>query len=121
MAKILVADDSAFMRTILMDILKEGGYADIIEGETGIEAVEKFDSEKPDLVLMDIVMPELSGIEALKQIMTADANAKIVVITAAGSEAKRAEATKSGARHFIAKPFKKEDVLETVNKLVGGA
>lgn len=118
MAKILVVDDSAFMRKILITTLKKEGYENIVEGENGIEAVEKYKTESPDLVLLDVVMEKKEGIDALKEIMAADASAKVVMVTAVGQEQMVREAMSSGAKGYIVKPFNTEKVIETVNGIL---
>lgn len=119
MAKIMVADDSAFMRKIVINILSKEGYKDIVEAANGEETVEKFNSEKPDLVLLDIIMEKKDGIEAMKDIMAADGNAKVVMVSAVGQEQMVKEAMKLGAQDFIVKPFDEKKVAETVKKVLG--
>jgi two-component system chemotaxis response regulator CheY len=116
-AKILIVDDSAFMRMMLKDILGNNGH-EIAEAENGKAGVEKYSQFKPDLVAMDIVMPEVTGIEAVRKIMQTDPDASIVMISALGQEAMVKEALEAGAKDFIVKPFKKEKVIETVNRLL---
>ena len=115
MAKILIADDSQFMRTNLKDILKGEGH-EIIESADGKEALEKFEAEKPDLTLLDIIMPEVDGMEVLKKI---GKEAKIIVISAVGQEKMVDEAKNFGALDYIVKPFENEKVLEIVKKVLG--
>ena len=112
MSKILIADDSSFMRNVLKDILSKEGHT-LIEAENGKEALAKFDAEKPNLVLLDIIMPEMDGIEVLKKI---GATAKVVVISAVGQEKMVEEAKKLGALDYIVKPFENAQVLEAVKK-----
>ncbi|MCI8490626.1 MAG: response regulator [Lachnospiraceae bacterium] len=120
MAKnILVCDDAAFMRMMIKDILTKNGYNVVGEAENGAKAVEKYNDAKPDLVLMDITMPEMDGIQALKKIKEADANAKVVMCSAMGQQAMVIEAIQSGAKDFIVKPFQAERVLEAVKKVIG--
>ena len=119
MVKILVVDDSAFMRKILINTLKKEDYNDIVEGENGVEAVEKYKSEKPDLVLLDVVMEKKEGIDALKEIMAIDVTAKVIMVTAVGQEQMVREAMSSGAKGYIVKPFNAEKVIETVKELLG--
>lgn len=114
--KILTADDSAFMRKVLIDILTDAGYDNIIEAENGKQALEKYKSESPDLILLDIVMPEIDGIETLKQI---GKSAKVIMITAVGQESIMDDAKANGALGYIIKPFDKEKVIEEVKKVVG--
>ena len=116
MAKsILICDDAAFMRMMIKDILTKNGYAIAGEAENGAKAVEKYNETKPDLVLMDITMPEMDGIQALKKIKEADANAAVIMCSAMG-QAMVIEAIQSGAKDFIVKPFQAERVLELLKK-----
>ena len=120
MAKsILICDDAAFMRMMIKDILVKNGYNIAGEAENGVKAVEKYQETKPDLVLMDITMPEMDGIQALKKIKAIDANASVVMCSAMGQQAMVIEAIQSGAKDFIVKPFQADRVLEAVQKVVG--
>ena len=120
MAKnILVCDDAAFMRMMIKDILTKNGYTVAGEAENGIKAVEKYIELKPDLVLMDITMPEMDGIQALKKIKEADAAASVIVCSAMGQQAMVIESIQSGAKDFIVKPFQADRVIEAVKKVVG--
>ncbi len=120
MAKnILICDDAAFMRMMIKDILTKNGYNIAGEAENGAKAVEKYVETKPDLVLMDITMPEMDGIQALKKIKEEDANACVIMCSAMGQQAMVIEAIQSGAKDFIVKPFQAERVLEAVKKVVG--
>lgn len=119
MAKILVVDDAAFMRMMVKDTLTKNGYTDLEEAGDGAQALEKYKSIKPDLVIMDITMPNMDGLEALKAIRAEDPSASVVMCSAMGQEAMVIEAIKSGAKDFIVKPFKPERVLKTVTSLVG--
>jgi len=120
MAKnILVCDDAAFMRMMIKDILIKNGYNVAGEAEDGRKAIDKYRELSPDLVLMDITMPEMDGIEALKEIMRIDANAKVVMCSAMGQQIMIDESVQFGAKGFITKPFRPEDVLETVKKVIG--
>ena len=114
MAKILLVDDAAFMRKVVKDGLSKAGYTDLHEAVDGADAVEKYNTLKPDLVLMDITMPNMDGLEALKAIRAADANANVVMCSAMGQET-----MVIGAKDFIVKPFKIERVLKTVTSIVG--
>lgn len=103
---ILIVDDSLFMRRMLKNILVEANYAVIIEAENGIEAIEKYKIFSPEIVLMDVTMPELNGVEALKEIIKIDRNAKVIMCTALGGQkAIIQESIKNGARDFIVKPY----------------
>jgi two-component system chemotaxis response regulator CheY len=120
MAKsVLICDDAAFMRMMIKDILTKNGYEIAGEAENGVKAVEKYDETKPDLVLMDITMPEMDGIEALKKIKESDGNANIIMCSAMGQQAMVIEAIQSGAKDFIVKPFQADRVLEAVKKVIG--
>ena len=119
MAKILIVDDAAFMRMMIKDILSKNGYTVAGEAENGVKAVEKYNELKPDLVLMDITMPEMDGIQALKNIKAADGAAKVIMCSAMGQQAMVIESIQAGAKDFIVKPFQAERVLEAVKKVVG--
>ena len=119
MAKnILICDDAAFMRMMIKDILTKNGYNIAGEAENGAKAVEKYAELKPDLVLMDITMPEMDGIEALKKIKETDPNAAVIMCSAMGQQAMVIESIQSGAKDFIVKPFQADRVLEAVRKLL---
>ena len=120
MAKnILICDDAAFMRMMIKDILTKNGYTVAGEAENGLKAVEKYAELKPDLVLMDITMPEMDGIQALKKIKSTDPAASVIMCSAMGQQAMVIEAIQSGAKDFIVKPFQADRVLEAVKKVVG--
>ena len=120
MAKnILICDDAAFMRMMIKDILTKNGYTVVGEAENGAKAVEKYAELKPDLVLMDITMPEMDGIQALKKIKEADPSATVNMCSAMGQQAMVIESIQSGAKDFIVKPFQADRVLEAVRKVVG--
>lgn len=120
MAKnILICDDAAFMRMMIKDILTKNGYNVVGEAENGAKAVEKYAETTPDLVLMDITMPEMDGIQALKAIKAKDPNAKIIMCSAMGQQAMVIESIQSGARDFIVKPFQADRVIDAVKKVVG--
>ena len=114
--KILVSDDSAFMRSIIKNILTQSGITDITEAVDGADAVKKYGEIKPNLVFMDIMMPNMTGLEALKAIMATDPNAKIVMCTSVGQEKVVQEAVETGATDFVTKPFKPEDIKEIIAK-----
>ena len=120
MAKnILICDDAAFMRMMIKDILTKNGYNVAGEAENGAKAVEKYAELKPDLVLMDITMPEMDGIEALKKIKASDSSASVIMCSAMGQQAMVIESIQSGAKDFIVKPFQADRVIEAVQKVVG--
>ena len=116
---ILICDDAAFMRMMIKDILTKNGYNVVGEAENGAKAVEKYNELKPDLVLMDITMPEMDGIQALKKIKEGDSGAMVIMCSAMGQQAMVIEAIQGGAKDFIVKPFQAERVLEAVKKVVG--
>lgn len=116
---VLICDDAAFMRMMIKDILTKNGYNIAGEAENGKKAVEKFNETKPDLVLMDITMPEMDGIQALKKIKEMDPGACVIMCSAMGQQAMVIEAIQSGAKDFIVKPFQAERVLEAVKKVIG--
>ena len=120
MAKnILVCDDAAFMRMMIKDILTKNGYTVAGEAQNGVKAVEKYNELKPDLVLMDITMPEMDGIQALKKIKEGAPNAVVIMCSAMGQQAMVIESIQAGAKDFIVKPFQAERVLEAVKKVIG--
>ncbi|MDD3159325.1 MULTISPECIES: response regulator [Sporomusaceae] len=117
--RVLIVDDAAFMRMMIKDILSKNGYEVVGEAENGQKAVEKFQELKPDLTTMDITMPEMDGITAVKEIKKIDANAKVIMCSAMGQQAMVIEAIQCGARDFIVKPFQPDRVLEAVRKVIG--
>ena len=120
MAKnILICDDAAFMRMMIKDILAKNGYNVVGEAENGVKAVEKYNELKPDLVLMDITMPERDVIHARKAIKAADSSAMVIMCSAMGQQVMVIESIQSGAKDFIVKPFQQDRVLEAVRKVVG--
>ena len=119
MAKILIVDDAAFMRMMIKDILTKNGYEVVAEAADGVEAVELYKSHQPDLVTMDITMPEMDGIEAVKQIKAVNPAAKVIMCSAMGQQSMVMDAIKAGANDFIVKPFQADRVLEAVKKIVG--
>ena len=120
MAKnILVCYDAAFMRMMIKDILSKNGYNVAGEAENGLVAIEKYKEVSPDLVLMDITMPEMDGIQALKEIKKVDAGAKVIMCSAMGQQAMVIESIQAGAKDFIVKPFQADRVIEAVKKVVG--
>ncbi len=116
MARVLVVDDAAFMRKMLGDVLAKAGHEVVGEGANGNEAVERFQSLKPDIMTLDITMPEKDGLSALREILALDATAKIVMCSALGQETKVLEAIKAGAKDFVVKPFQPDRVLDAIGK-----
>lgn len=119
MAKILCVDDAAFMRMMVKNTLNQNGYMDIYEAADGLQAIDKYDEIHPDLVIMDITMPNMDGLEALKAIKGKDPSANIVMCSAMGQEAMVVEAIKAGAKDFIVKPFKPDRIVKTVSSIIG--
>ncbi len=118
MKRVLVADDASFMRQMIRDIIEPEGFEVVGEASDGMEVVEKFRELQPDLVMMDIVMPKRSGIDAVKGIMDLDPKACVVMCSALGQEALVMEAIQAGAKDFIVKPFKPDSVVSTLSKVV---
>jgi two-component system chemotaxis response regulator CheY len=117
MAKILVVDDAEFLRVRISKMLSGDGH-DILEAENGLKAIQAYKEHKPDLVLMDITMPEMDGLSALREIRSHDPRARVVMLTALGQESVVLEAIKSGARDFVVKPFEKERVSGAIARLL---
>jgi two-component system chemotaxis response regulator CheY len=117
--RVLVVDDSVFMRDIIKDIFAAGGFAVVGEAGNGVEAVEKYKELKPDLVTMDLVMPYRNGIDATREILRGDGKALVVMCSALGQETMVMEAIEAGAVDFIVKPPRAEDVLAVVKKVLG--
>jgi len=116
---VLVVDDAAFMRMMIKDILSKNGYSVVGEAENGAVAIEKYRELKPDLVTMDITMPEMDGISAVKEIKKIEPAAKIIMCSAMGQQAMVIDAIQAGAKDFVVKPFQPERVLEAVSKALG--
>lgn len=119
MASVLIVDDAAFMRMMIKDILTKNNYEVVGEAANGQEAVEKFKELRPDLVTMDITMPEMDGIEALRNIKQIDSDAKVIMCSAMGQQAMVIDAIQSGAKDFIVKPFQADRVIEAIQKVLG--
>ena len=118
MKRVLIADDASFMRQMIRDIIEPEGFEVVGEASDGMEVVEKYKKLRPDVVLMDIVMPKRSGIDAVRAIKAEDAGARVVMCSALGQDALVSEAIQAGARDFIVKPFKPDAVLSTLTKVV---
>lgn len=117
MALILVVDDAQFMRLRLNKILSDSGY-DVVEAGNGVEALEQYAQHAPDLVLMDITMPEMDGLTALKELVERDPDVNVIMCSAMGQQALVLESIKAGAKDFIIKPFEPERVVEAVGKVL---
>lgn len=117
MAKIMIVDDAAFMRITIKNMLKKSAHEVVGEAENGKVAVERYKTLAPDIITMDITMPEMDGLSALKAILQVNPKAKIVMVSAMGQEAMVREAIMSGAKGFIVKPFKEEGILSAIDKL----
>ncbi len=118
MARILIADDASFMRQMIREIIESEGHEVIAEASDGVEAVEAYKEHRPDLVMMDMVMPRRSGIDAVRGLVQMDPNACVVMCSALGQESLVTEALEAGAKDFIVKPFKPELVASTIRKVL---
>jgi len=116
---ILIVDDAAFMRMMIKDVLTKNGFEVIGEAENGAKAIEKYKELNPNLTIMDITMPEIDGIQALKEIKKIDPSAKIIMCSAMGQQAMVIEAIQAGAKDFIVKPFQADRVIEAIKKVIG--
>lgn len=117
MPTILIVDDAAFMRMRCAKLLKDNGF-EVIEAGNGVEAVQKYTEARPDAVLLDVTMPEMDGLEALRRIKSIDPNARVAMVTAMGQQAIVMEALKAGARDFVLKPFQPDRILGAVRKIL---
>jgi two-component system chemotaxis response regulator CheY len=117
--KVLIVDDAAFMRMMIKEILTKNGYTVVGEASDGLQAVEKYKELGPDLVTMDITMPEMDGITALKEIKKFDPNARVIMCSAMGQQAMVIDAIQAGAKDFIVKPFQADRVIEAIKKTLG--
>jgi two-component system chemotaxis response regulator CheY len=118
--RVLICDDAIFMRTMIADILTGAGYEVVGEAESGLQAVERYKSLLPDIVTMDIVMPDMGGIDAVKAIIATHPDAKILMCSAMGQQALVVEAIQAGAKDFVVKPFQPARVLEAVQRVLAG-
>ncbi|ENH98228.1 response regulator receiver protein [Gracilibacillus halophilus YIM-C55.5] len=116
---VLIVDDAAFMRMMIKDILTKNGYEVVGEAQDGVEAVDKYKESEPDLVTMDITMPEKDGLEALKEILEINSDAKVIMCSAMGQQAMVIDAIQAGAKDFIVKPFQGDRVIEAISKVIG--
>ncbi|WP_047672845.1 response regulator [Paenibacillus andongensis] len=117
--RILIVDDAAFMRMMIRDILSKNGYEVCGEANDGAQAIEKYKELKPDLITMDITMPEMDGIQALKEIKKIEPSAKVIMCSAMGQQAMVIDAIQAGAKDFIVKPFQADRVIEAIKKTLG--
>jgi two-component system chemotaxis response regulator CheY len=117
--RILIVDDAAFMRMMIKDILSKNGFEVVAEAQDGAQAIEMYRDHHPDLVTMDITMPEMDGITALKEIRKIDSSAKVIMCSAMGQQAMVIDAIQAGAKDFIVKPFQADRVIEAINKTLG--
>lgn len=115
--RILIVDDTLFMRVKLKALLQRMGYEVVGEAGNGLEAIEQFKTLRPDITTMDITMPEMDGVTALRQIKSLDPNALVIMISALGQESMIMDAIKAGARHYILKPFEEDKVKEIFSRL----
>ncbi len=116
---ILIVDDAAFMRMMIKDVLTKNGFNVTGEAEDGIKAIERYKELQPELTIMDITMPEMDGIQAVKEIRKLNSNAKIIMCSAMGQQAMVIEAIQAGAKDFIVKPFQADRIIEAVKKVIG--
>ena len=117
--RILIVDDAAFMRMLIKEILTKNGFVVVGEASDGAQAVEKFKELSPDLMTLDITMPEMDGLAALKEIKKLDPNAKVIMCSAMGQQAMVIDAIQAGAKDFIVKPFQADRVIEAITKALG--
>lgn len=118
MSRVLIVDDAAFMRMMLKNMLEKNGFEVVGEAENGEVAVSRYQELKPDIVTMDITMPEKDGIQALKEIRALDPNSKVIMVTAMGQEKFVLECVQNGAKSFIVKPFKEDHVVKTLKQVL---
>jgi two-component system chemotaxis response regulator CheY len=116
--RVLIVDDAVVMRMMIKGILNKSGFEVVGEAQNGVEAVDKYKALTPDLVTMDMVMPEMDGITAVRQIISHDPNATIIMCTSMGQQALVVEAIQAGAKSFITKPFQPPKILETISKVL---
>jgi Response regulator containing CheY-like receiver domain and AraC-type DNA-binding domain len=117
--KILIVDDAALARTMLRKVIEECGIAEILEAQNGVEALEIYQKERPDLVTMDVTMPEMDGVTATRKILEINAGANVIVCSALGQKEVVMDAIQAGAKHYIIKPFDNEKVRNTIKAVLG--
>lgn len=118
-ARILIVDDAVFMRTVLKKMLEEDGYEVVAEASNGLEAIKMAKEHRPDVVTLDITMPEMDGVTALPDILEASPESKVIMCSAMGQQPMVVEAIKSGAKDFIVKPFQKARVVQAIENVMG--
>ena len=118
MKTVLIVDDAAFMRMMLKDILTKNGFTVVGEGINGVDAIEKYKELKPDIVTLDITMPEMDGLEALKELRRRGNSTPVIMCTAMGQQAMVMDAIQNGAKDFIVKPFQADRVIEAISKVI---
>jgi two-component system chemotaxis response regulator CheY len=118
-ARVLVVDDAMFMRKVVSDALRTGGHEVVGEAGNGVEAIDRYRELRPDVITLDITMPEKDGLAALREIIALDPSARIIMCSALGQESKVFEAVKAGAKDFVVKPFDADRVLNAVDKAMG--
>lgn len=118
MARVLIVDDAAFMRMTIQQMIEADGHTMVSEAENGVQAIEQFMETKPDVVILDISMPEMNGIETLKRLKILDPKAKIIICSAIGYQDLLAQAIECGAAEFILKPFEKEQLIKAIEKVM---
>jgi two-component system chemotaxis response regulator CheY len=117
--RILIVDDAAFMRMMIKNIVVKHGYEVVGEAENGLQAIQLYKEVSPDLVTMDITMPEMDGIQGVKEIRKIDPNANIIVCSAMGQQAMVLEAIQSGAKDFVVKPFQQDRIIQAIERVLG--
>lgn len=119
MARVMIVDDAAFMRMTIKKMLEAHGHSVAGEAENGVEAVRKYAEIKPDIVLLDITMPEMNGVDALKRIKELEPKAKVIICSAMGQQAMVAQAIQCGAKDFVVKPFEESRLIAAVDRVIG--
>lgn len=119
MARILVVDDAAFMRMTIKKMVEANGHTVVAEAENGVQAIEKSEELKPDVILLDITMPEMNGVDALKQIKQLEPTSKVIICSAMGQQAMVAQAIQYGAKDFIVKPFEEDRLIAAIDRVMG--
>lgn len=118
MARILIVDDAAFMRMTIKKMVEAHGHEAVGEAENGVEAIKKYQELRPDIVLLDITMPEMNGVDAMKALKGLDASVKVIICSAMGQQAMVAQTIQAGAKDFIVKPFVEERLMASIDKVM---